>query len=243
MFLSTLWRGCRLSALGLRRSHTAPLNVASSEDFKLWPAFISHTEQQLLLLTSLKLLDLKESKKLRNKRKLLSKASPSSLLDVFYPDEYYDFHEGHYDGVIHNYREMHLSSWPEAETPGLTPILERLRTLYPTSEPTQTHLLHLASNGEILPHVDNTSASGAWIMGVSLGAERTLRMQNVHDDRDNFSMTLPSGSVYLQKDAIRYQYVHSILSSLNAGQRLSIMIRVRKAISSIRITLTSVPSR
>jgi len=63
----------------------------------------------------------------------------------------------------------------------------------------QTHLLHLASHGEILPHVDNVFASGSWILGVSLGAARILRMEHVEDENDCFDVLLPSGSVYVQR--------------------------------------------
>lgn len=92
---------------------------------------------------------------------------------------------------------MHLSSWPESEVHGLSSVLDRLRALYP-SKNTQTHLLHLASDGEILPHIDNVSASGGWILGVSLGAARILRMESP-SATGSFDIVLPSGSVYLQR--------------------------------------------
>lgn len=41
---------------------------------------------------------------------------------------------------------MHVSTWPEM--PGLDSLFDRLRQLHP-QEPTQTHILHLASDGEI----------------------------------------------------------------------------------------------
>lgn len=104
--------------------------------------------------------------------------------------------QGHYDGVIHNFREMHLTSWPTEDVPELSPILNRLHSLLPTQN-TQTHLLHLGSNGEILPHIDNLGASGSWILGVSLGATRILRMNG--RDNDSFDVLLPSGSVYMQR--------------------------------------------
>jgi hypothetical protein len=56
-----------------------------------------------------------------------------------------------YDGVIHHFREVHLSSWP---LDGLEAAAERLHSLCPTRD-IQIHLLHLASYGDILPHVDN----------------------------------------------------------------------------------------
>jgi alkylated DNA repair protein alkB family protein 7 len=151
---------------------------------------------------------------------------------------------------------MHLASWPE-EIDGLAPTLSRLHSLCPTPR-IQTHLLHLASYGRILPHVDNISASGSWILGVSLGGERTLRMEGPVEEHGDFDIVLPSGSVYLQKcvsststayipalmalrNSMRFTYNHSILAAnkdgqdTNTSQRLSIMIRV--SISSAKIAL------
>jgi alkylated DNA repair protein alkB family protein 7 len=98
---------------------------------------------------------------------------------------------------------MHVTSWPESETPGLSLVLDRLHSLCPT-QPTQTHLLHLASHGEIFPHVDNVNASGSWILGVSLGTPRIMRMEALEDPHAIFDVLLPSGSVYLQR------YVHEL---------------------------------
>ena len=108
------------------------------------------------------------------------------------------YDQGHYDGVIKNYREMHVSAWPE-DQPRLSELLNRLRQFH-SEEPIQYHVLHLATDGEIHPHVDHLEAFGSWIVGVSLGSERILRLEKeisgrkfVHD------VTLPSGSVYTQK--------------------------------------------
>ena len=99
-----------------------------------------------------------------------------------------------------------MSTWDgEEEDPILKSALGRLETLFPNADATtQTHILHLASDGEILPHVDNIGASGSWILGVSLGSERILRMEPVEDDVDGipscpFDISLPSGSVYIQR--------------------------------------------
>jgi alkylated DNA repair protein alkB homolog 7 len=107
--------------------------------------------------------------------------------------------------VIHNYRETHLSAWPTSHPQfgSLSSILPRLYALCPCPQAeTQTHLLHLASDGEILPHVDNVDASGSWILGVSLGAQRVLRMENGGSNgegEDKIEVVLDSGSVYLQR--------------------------------------------
>ena len=92
---------------------------------------------------------------------------------------------------------MHIT-WSETEVPGLPALLKRLHHLCPTPD-IQTHILHLASDGEILPHIDNLQASGTWILGVSLGAERIMRMEGTDGRTDSFDVLLPSGSVYLQR--------------------------------------------
>ncbi|KAL7283542.1 hypothetical protein ACG7TL_002976 [Trametes sanguinea] len=171
-----------------------------------------------------------ESGRFRRMRKeFLRKSPPSSnsaedpVQALFLPDELYDFQEGHFDGVINRYREMHVTSWPE-DIPELPPLLERLRQIHPDQD-TQTHILHLASDGEILPHVDNIEASGTWILGVSLGDERVLRLEDPSAPEERYEISLPSGSVYLQRDTVRYNYQHSILKKIGGRQRLSIMIR------------------
>ncbi|KAI6109956.1 hypothetical protein F5141DRAFT_1117745 [Pisolithus sp. B1] len=185
--------------------------------FTLFPNFLDTHEQRVLLTAALDQLDSLESKR----------------PDVFLPEELYTFQKGHYDNVIRDYREMHLSSWGEPQTLELSRILNRLHTLYP-SKNTQTHILHLASEGEILPHIDNISSSGTWILAVSLGAARVLHMEEANAlTPKKFDVPLTSGSVYLQRDDVRYHWKHSLMRPYESitrahGQRVSIVIRDRK---------------
>jgi alkylated DNA repair protein alkB homolog 7 len=99
---------------------------------------------------------------------------------------------------------MRVSTWDDEKDPVFNAALGRLETLCPIAGSTQTHVLHLASDGEIHPHIDNIDASGSWILGVSLGSGRVLRMESVKADSDcspkhTFDVTLPSGSVYVQR--------------------------------------------
>ncbi|TFK91230.1 hypothetical protein K466DRAFT_515722 [Polyporus arcularius HHB13444] len=235
---SALWTQCLRMPSGPSRGVLRQLATSSSqlpEDFRFYPTFFTLQEQCILLRAALKKLDSMESGKSRRRRREYLRSNPpkataGSVQDLFLPDEYYDFQEGHFDGVIKRYREMHVTSWPE-DVPEVLPLLDRLQELHP-SEDTQTHILHLASDGEILPHVDNVEASGKWILGVSLGDERTLRLESASSGKCH-EIPLPSGSVYIQKDAVRYEYRHSILGKPDAAshgrQRLSIMIRDRIA--------------
>lgn len=202
------------------------------EGFKVFPEFLSVPEQRILLIAALSKLDSTETRQARKQRRNFLANHPQehrTIEDIFLPDAYYNFQEGHYDGVIRHYREMHLTSWSEDHNPGLSLILARLQGLYPTPN-IQTHLLHLSSEGEILGHVDNIEASGTWILGVSLGAARILRMESTSDPEDSFEVLLSSGSVYLQMDRVRYEYKHSVLKAGKAGQRVSVMVRDRKEV-------------
>ncbi len=195
------------------------------KDLLFFPSFFNYQEQSVLLACSLNRLDTTGTRRARQKRKHFLASicreecnGASSVMDNFLPDDMYEFEEvahsyarpwatiqikmtfyfqGHYDGVIKKYREMHLTSWGE-DYPLVHPILDRLRPLIPDAA-TQTHLLHLGSEGEIFPHIDNIHASGSWILGVSLGAERVMRLQSTMNEKDAFDLILPSGSVYVQQ--------------------------------------------
>ncbi|KAI6150914.1 hypothetical protein BKA82DRAFT_4121461 [Pisolithus tinctorius] len=200
--------------------------------FTLFPSFLDTHEQRILLTAALDQLDSLESKRVRRFQKQYRILHGPSEADAFLPERLYTFQKGHYDNVIRDYREMHLSSWGESQTLDLSRVLNRLHTLYP-SENTQTHILHLASEGEILPHIDNIFSSGRWILAVSLGAARVLRMEENTLTPKKFDVLLTSGSVYLQRDDVRYHWKHSLTrphGSMNTvdGQRVSIVVRDRK---------------
>lgn len=52
---------------------------------------------------------------------------------------------------------------------------------------------------KLQPHVDNVEASGTWILGISLGDERVMRLESTSPERKKFEIALPSGSIYIQK--------------------------------------------
>lgn len=123
--------------------------------------------------------------------------------------------QGHFDSVIHHYRESLLSSLPPPSPlyPDLIPLLNRAyafltsspQVVEGSSSPPRealTHLLHLAPEGEILPHVDNLDASGGMIIGICLGTERILRLTRKgvdKGDREGWDILLPNGCLYLQR--------------------------------------------
>ncbi|CAE6381294.1 unnamed protein product [Rhizoctonia solani] len=186
-----------------------------SRDFIVYPHFLSTEEQQILLKSSLAKLGGKRRRRQRTSRTIVpeSPVCPNyTWADIFGADVDYDFEEGHFDGVIRGYREVTVSSWPDASPPELPRILLRLYELIDpsnilpdpglTTPPNiQTHILHLASTGVILPHVDNVEASGSVIAGISLGDTRILRLSQSTTNSENasFDVLLESGSVYIQR--------------------------------------------
>ncbi|EJD44066.1 hypothetical protein AURDEDRAFT_88271, partial [Auricularia subglabra TFB-10046 SS5] len=223
------WARCAARARLLTRPYaTSPssrafLGAQLPPDFTFVPDFLSAQEQRVLLKACLAKLDAMESREFRKRRRLhlqtvtqsppdnASDAQGSSIEALFLPDSLYEFQEGHYDGVIRNYREMHVSTWPPSHD--LEQVLGRVHSLLPDGFPgekgrIQSHILHLASNGYIAPHIDNVGASGSWILGVSLGARRSMLLENVDHPDTRFEVALPSGSVYLQRDSVRYQFKH-----------------------------------
>ena len=113
--------------------------------------------------------------------------------------------QGHFDRVIVKFREARITQeqWPNKEK--VLPILTQITSLLPPV-PLQTHILHLATKGYILPHVDNLQASGSFILGVSLGAPRILRLEKVVPNPSQDAnlirlcdLLLEPGSVYIQK--------------------------------------------
>ena len=228
MFLSSALRPSCLRCNGFRTRWGRALTTLSSnhclgDDFVLHLNVFNEEEQKILLATSLSKLDRAEDRHHRKRRKIFEATRAEKLSEhlginsLFLPDQYYDFQkvtcrvnssvvvvfltpfdQGHYDGVIKNYREIHVSVWPE-DQPRLSELLDRLRRFHP-EEPIQYHVLHLASDGEIHPHVDHPEAFGSWIVGVSLGSERILRLEKETSDRISVhDVILPSGSVYVQK--------------------------------------------
>lgn len=227
MLLSSALRPSCLRDVFRARWGRALANLSSNhglgDDFTLYSNVFNEEEQRILLAASLSKLDRAEDRHHRKRRKIFEATRAEKLsehLDVnslFLPDQCYDFQQvtcrlnsnvvvailtpfdqGHYDGVIKNYREMHVSVWPE-DQPRLSELLDRLRQFHP-EEPIQYHVLHLASNGEIRPHVDHLEAFGSWIVGVSLGSDRILRLEKETPDRTLVhDVILPSGSVYVQK--------------------------------------------
>ncbi|PLW19820.1 hypothetical protein PCANC_12615 [Puccinia coronata f. sp. avenae] len=216
-------------------------------DLVLFPRFLNDQEQRLVLEHSLQLLDISIERRPRARRiphQLKVDTSPMAR-SPFKEEQEYTFQAGHFDEVISGYREMQVAQFlpppssSSLHSSSLQAILTRLQALLPPSttttnnRPPLLHLLHLSSQGKIEPHVDNLHASGNTIVGLSLGSTRVMRLglpsSPIHS---HIKVLLLPGSVYVQRDSVRYNLQHSIPSNdtfknrrIVGAQRLSLMLR------------------
>ncbi|GAA6050871.1 hypothetical protein NBRC10513_004325 [Rhodotorula toruloides] len=235
--LRLLTRPCHRCSSTLRTAQTPHPALT------VYPDYLSSAEQSLLLKHSLRLLDSpsRTTSAGRKRRREWVKANPSWDGRGFMADEAYAWEEGHFDGVIKQYREMLVREgmWEKVaegdEQAGLAEALEKVYSLLPPSEPTSQppspssslsppphlimHLLHLSSRGAIYPHVDNLEAFGRTIVGISLGGERIMRFKQVNEPHEGmikdgpreFEVLLEAGSAYVQAEPLRTHYTHEVL--------------------------------
>ncbi|OQR84536.1 hypothetical protein ACHHYP_13284 [Achlya hypogyna] len=138
----------------------------------------------------------------------------------------------HWDQVIVNFKEMETSKW----TAEAKQILAHLRSL-PVMPPQLSyfptvHVIDLAEEGYIKPHVDSIKFSGQIVAGISLLSPCVMRFQEEHGP-SRLDVHLRRRSFYCMSGGIRYRYTHEILPGLQAFQghdiartrRISIMFR------------------
>ncbi|KAI8816077.1 uncharacterized protein EV422DRAFT_572138 [Fimicolochytrium jonesii] len=171
------------------------------------------------------------------------------------------FWAGHFDGVTKEYRECSVRSWGvgvgggddvrdvgDEDLPGW--VLGRVkRTVEAEVGSTSAdaggadgkiqwldpHILELAENGEIRAHVDNVEASGSIVTGLCLLSPAVMIFRKVSDSSTSFTALMEPGTLYVQRDALRYDYTHEIPvdgqlrmfrgSPVPRGRRISIMMR------------------
>jgi len=153
------------------------------------------------------------------------------------------YEQDHWDSVIVGYKELErpLFQWSD----GNRIVIERLRNVvaehlhkYVAGVPEEItwlppHVIDLAADGIIKPHVDSVKFSGFVVAGLSLLSERTMRLAPDQGDQEgdanpsipHIDLTLPPRSLYILCNAARYNLAHSIEPSKGAERRLSLILR------------------
>ncbi|EGI69526.1 PREDICTED: alpha-ketoglutarate-dependent dioxygenase alkB homolog 7, mitochondrial isoform X2 [Acromyrmex echinatior] len=144
----------------------------------------------------------------------------------------YEF--SHWDNAIHGYRETEWKKWSKDSSQ----ILDRVRRKAFSSEMIQlslVHILDLAPEGWIKPHIDSVRFCGGIIAGLSLLSDSVMRLaMEGHEEECVACFLLPRRSLYIMSGIARYKYNHEILKSEESyfegrhvpkGRRISIICR------------------
>ncbi|KAL0127019.1 hypothetical protein PUN28_005393 [Cardiocondyla obscurior] len=122
----------------------------------------------------------------------------------------------HWDNAIHGYRETEWKNWSKNSTQ----ILDRIRKeAFPpeTVHLSLVHILDLAPEGWIKPHIDSVRFCGGVIAGLSLLSDSVMRLVmegRSADDKEYVAcFLLPRRSLYIMSGIARYKYNHEILKS------------------------------
>ncbi|KAJ3156668.1 Alpha-ketoglutarate-dependent dioxygenase alkB 7, mitochondrial [Geranomyces michiganensis] len=182
--------------------------------------------------------------------------------------------DGHFDGVIRQYRECSVSAWAAHSELRFQHIQQQYHhpqpahmhdsaDAFPRSVISEIkravenaargsggddgdkheeirwidpHILDLAAEGEIKAHVDNVQASGAIITGLCLLSPTVIVFRSVADPSAYFTALMEPGALYVQRDALRFDYTHEIPGGdsplrvfggklIPPARRISIMMR------------------
>lgn len=146
----------------------------------------------------------------------------------------------HWDNAIHGYRETEWKKWSKDSLQ----ILDRVRKKAFPPEITQlslVHILDLASEGWIKPHIDSVRFCGGIIAGLSLLTDSVMKLtMEGHEKECVECFLLPRRSLYIMNGVARYKYNHEILKSeesyfegrhIPKSRRISIICRSEPEVS------------
>ncbi|RMX62165.1 hypothetical protein DD238_003602 [Peronospora effusa] len=143
------------------------------------------------------------------------------------------YEENHWDNAIVKFKEMERSRWST----------ETLRVLQKVREATilpkelnyfpAVHVIELAEDGYIKPHLDSIKFSGRVVAGVNLLSPSVMRFKEEYGD-SVIDAYLPRRSMYMMTGRVRYHYTHEIVPGMqvfkgqvpvNRTHRISILLR------------------
>lgn len=144
----------------------------------------------------------------------------------------------HWDDAIHGYREMEKADWSSENEQ----IFKRVRNkAFVANVLPHVHILDLAADGIIKPHVDSSRYCGSTIAGLSLLTDCIMRLRRVDEEyykqnplgkdsstsneqikqeskdvkKNEFNyfvdILLKRRSLYVMKDSARYKFTHEVL--------------------------------
>lgn len=143
------------------------------------------------------------------------------------------YEKNHWDDAIQGFRETERKFFNKTNTP----IIERIKQLSFPSEGKDgkilpyTHVLDLAKDGVIKPHVDSSRFCGSTVAVLSLLSDSVGRLCLEKDKDQIVDVFIPRRSLYIMKGVARYDFTHEILHNEQS------MFRGRKVDKDRRISV------
>ncbi|GFN80155.1 alpha-ketoglutarate-dependent dioxygenase alkb homolog 7, mitochondrial-like protein [Plakobranchus ocellatus] len=116
----------------------------------------------------------------------------------------------HWDNAIHGYRETEKKEWNDENMK----VLNRVKDLAftPSVAPlAYVHVLDIAKEGYIKPHVDAVRFCGDTITGMCLLSSCVMRLALESDSTNYADVYLPRRSLYIMRGRARYDFTHEVL--------------------------------
>ncbi|XP_073994189.1 alpha-ketoglutarate-dependent dioxygenase alkB homolog 7, mitochondrial isoform X3 [Rhodnius prolixus] len=144
------------------------------------------------------------------------------------PEEWQEHHKE----AIHGFREFESEKWSERNCA----IFEKVRKcafIDDSDYMSAVHVLDLAENGYIKPHVDSVRFCGRTIAGLSLLTDSIMRLIS-EKDQMSVDILVSRRSLYIMRDFVRYNFTHEILPNeisvfkgkkITKGRRISLICR------------------
>ncbi|XP_023334732.1 alpha-ketoglutarate-dependent dioxygenase alkB homolog 7, mitochondrial [Eurytemora carolleeae] len=146
------------------------------------------------------------------------------------------YEKDHWDNAISGFRETEKKLFDKRNSP----IIQRIRDIsFPSSGKESkilpyTHILDLAEDGFIKPHVDSIRFCGDRVAVVSLLSSSIGRFALEKDSSISVVVLIPRRSLYIMKGLSRYEFTHEILKNqesfldgkfVEKSRRISIICR------------------
>ncbi|CAH1775034.1 unnamed protein product [Owenia fusiformis] len=116
----------------------------------------------------------------------------------------------HWDGAIHGFRETERKEWNDVNSA----IIQRIKKkVFQDATPLEhVHIIDVAKDGYIKPHIDAVRFCGSAIAGLCLLSSAVMRLR--HETKPGIlDLLLKRRGLYIIKDAARYDYTHEVLKS------------------------------
>ncbi|XP_013787528.1 alpha-ketoglutarate-dependent dioxygenase alkB homolog 7, mitochondrial-like [Limulus polyphemus] len=139
----------------------------------------------------------------------------------------------HWDDAIHGYRETEKLKWNQKNEV----TLQRVKQMaFPTNEPLlkHVHVLDLAEDGYIKPHIDSIRFCGDTIAGLCLLSDAVMKLVEEDHIENWVNVLLKRRSLYVMKNVARYKYTHEVLRKkesvfkgkvIHRHRRISVILR------------------